>query len=97
MPDWQHVEFSLQQKYVPSCGGRGGTVTVPTRPQDARPSNRGSILNKTKKFISSQSIQTGSGVCADFYSICVGLDPQGSRAVPIFQMTTAVPPPSYMS
>jgi hypothetical protein len=97
MPDCQHLDPSLQQKDVPFCGSWCGTVTVATRQEDTRPCNRGSILNRTKKFISSQSIQTGSGAYADSYSICVGLVPRGTIAALSFQMTIAIPPPSHMS
>ena len=48
-----------------SCGGWGRTVTIATRSQDARTSNCGSVLNRTKKLISSQSIQIGFGAYAD--------------------------------
>lgn len=42
-----------------------GVVTIATRSRDACTSNRGSILDRTKKFISSQSIQIGFGAYAD--------------------------------
>lgn len=85
-------------KDVPFCGCWCGTVTITTRPKDELPSNRGSILNRTEKFISSQNIQTVFGVYADSSSICVGPVPRGSTAVPSFQMTIAIPlPPIYLN
>jgi len=77
MLDCQHVDPSLPQKYVPFCDDWCETVTIAARRRDPRPSNRTSILNRTKKFISSQSIQTCSGAYADSHSICVGLVPGG--------------------
>jgi hypothetical protein len=85
MPDCQQMDPSLQQKDGPSYGGWGWIVTIATRPRDARTNNRSSILNRTKKFISSQSNQTGSGAYAVSYSICVGLVHRGVEQWRIFK------------
>ena len=97
MPDCQRVDPVLQRQDVPFCSGCGGSVTIATRPWNALPNNRGSILHRTKKFISFQSIQTGSGTYTASYSICLGLVPRGCKAVWSFKMTGAVPPLYHIS